>query len=207
MPTGADTRRRESQAQKNPPALNHDLAEEDRVAVAQLQQAIQEAAASENGRDRADAQPQAQARPPSAPPVTDGARRPVTAGGNYTSLRAITRREPKDADAVVAGVDTSNADLSWTAQELALDPNGRPWLYPKTRRKWEGSNLEQFKEEITERTKDGQGCKAIAEVLIAKGVDTSARAVARQRMKWGLRQRVCRVASLFLLLLALMAVR
>lgn len=185
MPTGASPRRRETQSHL---ALNGDLTEEERVAVAQLQQAIQEATASDDH------------EPPSGH-VTDGARKPVAAGADYTSLRLITRRAPKDADAVVAGLDTSNADLSWTAADPGFDPNGRPWLYPKTRGKGRGSNLEQFRDEIEERTKDGQGCQAIADILVAKGVDTSSRAVARQRMKWGLRQRVSRVAPVSLLVL------
>lgn len=127
-------------------------------------------------------------------PPTDGARNPVAPGADYSSLRLITRRAPKDPQAVLAGVDITSADLSWTGQDEdpGLDPHGRPWLYPKSKARGSGffSNLDQFKDEIEERTKGGQGCKAIAEALIEKGVDTSARAVARQRMKWGLRQRV-----------------
>lgn len=132
------------------------------------------------------------------PPLTpgqaiDGARNPIAPGAEYTSLRKITRRLPEDPENVLDGVDTTHADLSWTAREGGDDINpstGEPWLFPKKRGKKVGSNLEDFKDEIEERTKNGQGCKAIAEALVAKGVDTSSRAVARQRMKWGLRQRV-----------------
>lgn len=87
---------------------------------------------------------------------------------------------------------TRFGDLSWTAREgpVSLDPNGQPWRYPKLRGKLGGSNLFLFKDEIEERTKNGQGCKAIAELLVARGVDTTARAVAGQRAKWGFRQRV-----------------
>ncbi|KUI61471.1 hypothetical protein VP1G_08645 [Cytospora mali] len=125
----------------------------------------------------------------------DGARNPIAPGARYTSLRKITRRLPDDPEHVLDGIDTAHADLSWTAREDGDDINpttGEPWLFPKKRGRKVGSNLEDFKEEIEERTKNGQGCKAIAEALVAKGVDTSSRAVARQRMKWGLRQRAPR---------------
>lgn len=132
---------------------------------------------------------------PSSTPgqAVDGARNPIAPGGQYTSLRKITRRLPDDPEGVLDGVDTTNADLSWTAREDGDDINpstGEPWLFPKKRGRKVGSNLEDFKDEIEDRTKNGQGCKAISEALVAKGVDTSSRAVARQRMKWGLRQRV-----------------
>ncbi|KAG6355152.1 hypothetical protein INS49_004233 [Diaporthe citri] len=129
-------------------------------------------------------------------PPRDGARNPVAPDTEYTSLRRITRRLPDEPGHLLDGVDITSADLSWTAREEGDDINpktGEPWLYPKRRRgKGEGSNLEDFREDIQERTKNGQGCKAISEILIAKGVDTSVRAVARQRMKWGLRQRAPR---------------
>lgn len=136
--------------------------------------------------------------PAPAPSITDGAGNPIVAGADYSSLRLLTRRQPRDPESVLQGLDTSSMDLSWTAREspTTLDPNGQPWRYPKKRGKSEGSNLDQFKDEITERTKNGQGCKAIAEAFIAMGVDTSVRAVARQRMKWGLRQRVRRIDAL-----------
>lgn len=182
MPTGANARHR-------------DLTEEDRLA--QLQQVVQQqqsGAAANN----ADSQEAGGGGDGDGATPTDGARNPLAAGADYASLRLITRRQPQDPEAVLDGLDTTNADLSWTAQEgpVGLDPKGRPWLYPKKRGKGEGSNLDQFKDEITERTSNGQGCKAIAEALVEKGVDTSVRAVARQRMKWGLRQRVCRPPGL-----------
>ncbi|KAK2596553.1 hypothetical protein N8I77_013438 [Diaporthe amygdali] len=126
---------------------------------------------------------------------TDGARNPLTPGAEYTSLRRITRRLPDDPEHLLDGVDTTAADLSWTARDEADDINpktGQPWLFPKRRGRREGSNLEDFRQEIEERTKNGQGCKAISDALVEKGVDTSVRAVARQRMKWGLRQRAPR---------------
>ncbi|PSR81939.1 hypothetical protein BD289DRAFT_438361 [Coniella lustricola] len=90
--------------------------------------------------------------------------------------------------------ETRFRDLSWTAREggAALAPNGQPWRYPKMRGKTGGSNLLLFKDEIEQRTKSGQGCKAIADVLVARGVETTARAVAGQRIKWGFRQRARR---------------
>lgn len=126
----------------------------------------------------------------------DGARNPVAPDTEYTSLRRITRRLPDEPEHLLDGVDITAADLSWTAREQGDDINpktGEPWLYPKRKRgRGEGSNLEDFRGEIEEMTKNGQGCKAISEILIEKGVDTSVRAVARQRMKWGLRQRAPR---------------
>lgn len=179
MPVGVHPPRRENQHVPSSP--NHrDAAEEERLV--QLQQATQQ-----NDRPGDDGGGDAAAEPMA---VTDGARNPVAAGAEYTSLRAITRRAPRDPEYLVEGIDTSNVDLSWNALDSLTDPQGRPWKYPKTRTRAEGSNLEQFREEIETRTKDGQGCKAIAEILIEKGVDTSSRAVARMRMKWGLRQRV-----------------
>lgn len=195
MPTGIYSRSREDQSRT---PFNHDLAEQERLA--QLQRAVQQprqnanvhdsttaATASSSSSKERDAPRNADSTRP-----TDGARNPIGPGADYASLRLITRRQPDDPGPVLAGLDTSNADLSWTAREASsgLDPNGQPWLYPKKRGKGEGSNLDQFKDEIEQRTKNGQGCKAIAEAMIAKGVDTSSRAVARQRMKWGLRQRV-----------------
>lgn len=124
----------------------------------------------------------------------DGARNPVAPNTEYTSLRSLTRRLPDEPEHLLEGVDITAADLSWDAREQGDDINpktGQRWLYPKRKKgKGEGSNLEDFREEIEERTRNGQGCKAIAEILIEKGVDTSVRAVAGQRMKWGLRQRV-----------------
>lgn len=181
MPVGVHPRRQENQHVASP-STSRDATEEERLA--QLQQATQhdDDRPGDGGGDDA---------PAAAPaPVTDGARNPVAAGAKYTSLRAITRRAPRNPDYLVDGVDTSSADLSWNALDSLTDPQGRPWKYPKRRSKAEGSNLEQFREEIEQRTKDGQGCKAIAEVLVEKGVDTSSRAVARMRLKWGLRQRV-----------------
>lgn len=124
----------------------------------------------------------------------DGTQNPVAPGAEYTSRRRITQRLPDDPEHLLDDRDISAANLSWTAREEGEDINprtGERWLYPKRKRaKGEGSNLEDFREEIEERTRNGQGCKAIAEILIEKGVDTSARAVSGQRTKWGLRQRV-----------------
>lgn len=123
-----------------------------------------------------------------------GVRNPVALDAEYTSQRRITRRLPNEPEQLLDCRDISAADLSWTAREDGEDINprtGERWLYPKRRKaKGEGSNLDDFREEIEERTRNGQGCKAIAEILIEKGVDTSARAVSGQRTKWGFRQRV-----------------
>lgn len=191
MPTAASSRRRE-----NLNANNTVLSDEE--SLAQLQQAVQHndhqqrADASQiNTSDGSNTNNAARGGGTASAAYTDGARKPIIAGADYSSLRLLTRRQPKDPEHVLEGLDTSNMDLSWTAREESsnLDPNGQPWRYPKRRGKGEGSNLDQFKDEITERTKNGEGCKAIAEAFIAMGVDTSVRAVARQRMKWGLRQR------------------
>lgn len=157
--------------------------------LAQLQQATQESSAPNSPIANPN---NAIAAATSATPPTDGARRPIAPGVDYASLRLLTRRQPIDPYAVINGQDISNADLSWNSryESQSLDPNGNPWKYPKKRGKGEGSNLEQFKDEIEEMTKNGQGCKAISDILIERGVDTSSRAVSRARMKWGLRQRV-----------------
>ncbi|KAK7736184.1 hypothetical protein SLS53_007212 [Cytospora paraplurivora] len=202
MPTGVYQRKRPASPNRSKADSNHNsysntsnknnhngLNPDD--PLCQLQQAVlQDASASAS----------TVSRPSSLPPGTpgqaiDGARKPIAPGAEYTSLRKITRRLPEDPEHVLDGVDTTHADLSWTAREDGGDINpatGEPWLFPKKRGKKVGSNLEDFKDEIEERTKNGQGCKAISEALVAKGVDTSSRAVARQRMKWGLRQRAPR---------------
>lgn len=188
------SRRRENENQ------NANLRPPEEESLAQLQQAVRQ---HERDHDHASNPHHAStgsdngAIPPATATYTDGARNPIVAGADYSSLRLLTRRQPKDPQSVLQGMDTSTMDLSWTGREAAtnLDPNGQPWRYPKTRGKKEGSNLDQFKDDITERTKKGEGCKAIAEAFIAMGVDTSVRAVARQRMKWGLRQRVSQPAS------------
>lgn len=171
-----------------PPLFNADPT--DLENLAQLQRAVQQNDDASTSNNISNSSNATRAAP--STPATDGARNPAAAGANYSSLRLLTRRQPEDPEAVLQGMDTSKLDLSWTAKEgpEGLDPNGQPWRYPKKRGKGEGSNLDQFKDDITERTKNGQGCKAIAEAFIAMGVDTSVRAVARQRMKWGLRQRV-----------------
>lgn len=188
MPTGVSQQRNKRAGTTNGPdknGINNDLTPEHH-SLSQLQQAIEQEAGSSTG------------NPLQNPRFTpgqaiDGARNPIAPGAEYTSLRRITRRLPDDPEHVLDGVDTTHADLSWTAREDGDDINpstGEPWLFPKKRGRKVGSNLVDFKDEIEERTKNGQGCKAISEALVAKGVDTSSRAVARQRMKWGLRQRV-----------------
>lgn len=118
-------------------------------------------------------------------------------GGSSGINHQLPQQAARDASNNVSNTlrtDITAADLSWTAREEGEDINprtGERWLYPKKRGFGKGSNLEDFREEIEERTRNGQGCKAIAEILIEKGVDTSARAVSGQRMKWGVRQRVC----------------
>ena len=161
--------------------------------LSQLQQAAHQSATNASNAS------QNPSTAPSQGHAIDGARNPIAPGTQYTSLRRIIRRQPEDPEHTLDGIDTTHADLSLTAREDGDHVNpatGEPWLYPK-KKNHEGSNLVDFKDEIEERTKNGQGYKAIAEALIAKGVDTSSRAVARQRMKWGLRQRVCRPGRLY----------
>lgn len=196
MPTGVVSQQRKraaAKANRTADDNNNDVITDN--PLSQLQQAVELSAGPSTG------------DPLHNPGLTpgqaiDGARNPIAPGAEYTSLRRITRRLPDDPEGVLDGVDTTHADLSWTAREDGDDINpstGEPWLFPKKRGRKVGSNLEDFKEEIEERTKNGQGCKAISEALVAKGVDTSSRAVARQRMKWGLRQRVsCLVPDVLL---------
>ena len=90
------------------------------------------------------------------------------------------------------GVDRTEADLGWDAPGPDdINPRtGERWLYPKKIGRHGPSNLEAFKEEIIERTRNGQGCKAIAEALIEKGVDTNSKSVSAQRLRWGVREKV-----------------
>lgn len=201
MPTGVSSRNRA--AGPDQPGNNNNshnsIALSPGNPLSQLQQAAHQGATNNtNNTNTTNNASQPPGSTPGQAIAIDGARNPVAPGVQYTSLRKITRRLPEDEEAVLDGLDTTNVDLSWTAREDGADINpatGEPWLFPK-RSKTEGSNLADFKDEIEERTKNGQGCKAIAEILVAKGVDTSSRAVSRQRMKWGLRQRVsCHVPT------------
>ncbi|KAG8162301.1 hypothetical protein KVR01_008066 [Diaporthe batatas] len=64
-------------------------------------------------------------------------------------------------------------------------------MYPKKRGN-RPTNLEDFRDEIEERTRNGQGSKAIADALIEKGVDTNGKAVSAQRLRWGIRTKARR---------------
>lgn len=70
------------------------------------------------------------------------------------------------------------------------NPSREGWLYPHKKGLTHGSNLNAFKDEILERTARGENCKMIADALVAKGVQTSDRAVSRRRIAWGARKRV-----------------
>lgn len=116
---------------------------------------------------------------------------PLVPRSDNNSQRRASRQPPEDLDHLFDGFDRAEADLSWTAP-LPEDINprtGELWLYPKKRGNGP-SNLEDFREEIEERTRNGQGGKAIAEALIEKGVDTSGKAVSAQRLRWGIRTKV-----------------
>lgn len=187
MPTAARKRKRTRAADRpNNESSSEHIQTVNSSASQQHQQPAHQVSKSNNSNDLQDPS-QGSGSP------TDGARNPIAPGAEYTSLRKITRRLPDDPEHFLDGLDTTAADLSWTARDEGdgINPKtGQPWLYPKKRGRREGSNLEEFREEIEEMTKNGQGCKTISEVLVERGVDTSVRAVARQRMKWGLRQRV-----------------
>lgn len=64
------------------------------------------------------------------------------------------------------------------------------WLFPRQYGPKYGSNTEAFRDEIEQRTRDGESCEQIAAALMEKGVQTSAKTIARQRIKWGFRKRV-----------------
>lgn len=100
------------------------------------------------------------------------------------------------------GIDPASADISGTyppsgaplhRSHSANNPPPGGWRHPH---KHEGgrrkSNLEDFKDQIIERTKHGETCEEIAAALKAQGVQTSDRAVNRRRLIWGLRQRAVR---------------
>lgn len=112
------------------------------------------------------------------PPETDENGDPVIPGHEYAALSLITpRRKPTNPP---------------PAPPPSLDPNGRPWLYPKKLRQGQGSNLVPFADEIKQWVEEGQSSRVIAEKLIARGVETSDRHIAKQRLKLGCRQRAPR---------------
>lgn len=93
------------------------------------------------------------------------------------------------------GLDSTTADLTGTKPlkrgNYQLAPPGG-WKYPHRGIPGSASNLDQFKDEIIERTRGGESLAEIADALMAKGVQTSDRAVGRKRLMWGLRQRKSR---------------
>ena len=54
-------------------------------------------------------------------------------------------------------------------------------------------DTEDLREEIEERTRNGETCKQIAAALAAKGVNVSEKTISRRRVEWGLRKRVYKV--------------
>lgn len=103
---------------------------------------------------------------------------PILPGFEYASLSLVgPRRPPVEKE---------------PTPPPSLDPNGRPWLYPKKTRQGEGSNLAPFYDEIKRWIQQGQSSRIIAENLIARGVETTDRHVAKQRLKMGFRQRARR---------------
>lgn len=90
------------------------------------------------------------------------------------------------------GVDPATADLTGTIELRRGNYRQKPptgWLYPHNRGAGTVSNLDAFKDEIIERTRKGESLCEIADALMAKGVQTSDRAVGRRRLLWGFRQR------------------
>lgn len=50
-------------------------------------------------------------------------------------------------------------------------------------------DIEPWREEIEQRTRDGESLEQIAAGLSAKGFETSSKTIGRYRIQWGLRQR------------------
>lgn len=50
-------------------------------------------------------------------------------------------------------------------------------------------DIEPWREEIEQRTRDGESLEQIAAGLSAKGFQTSSKTIGRYRIQWGLRQR------------------
>ncbi|KAK5133814.1 hypothetical protein LTR08_007244 [Meristemomyces frigidus] len=63
---------------------------------------------------------------------------------------------------------------------------------PDRRRASRFDNTENLREEIEERTRNGETCKQIADALAAKGVNVSDKTISRRRVEWGLRKRAFR---------------
>ncbi|KAK5117927.1 hypothetical protein LTR85_008701 [Meristemomyces frigidus] len=51
-------------------------------------------------------------------------------------------------------------------------------------------DTEGLREEIEERTRNGETCKQIADALQVKGINVSSKTISRRRVEWGLRKRV-----------------
>lgn len=49
---------------------------------------------------------------------------------------------------------------------------------------------EDFRAEVEERTRSGESCEAIADALIAQGVQVTSKSISRWRILWGFRKRV-----------------
>jgi hypothetical protein len=50
---------------------------------------------------------------------------------------------------------------------------------------------EDFRAEVEERTRTGESCEQIADALVAKGAQVTAKSISRWRILWGFRKRVC----------------
>ncbi|KAI0133708.1 hypothetical protein BJ170DRAFT_607260 [Xylariales sp. AK1849] len=57
------------------------------------------------------------------------------------------------------------------------------------------ANAENFRDEVEERTRNGESCDQIADALIAKGAQVTAKSISRWRIQWGFRKRAVRKQS------------
>lgn len=141
--------------------------------------------------------------PPPATATSSEQTTPARTKRKYTKNSGVYARPQEfdeNGDPIIPGYEYAALSLTGPRRKPpkqptpppSLDPNGRPWLYPKKTRQGEGSNLAPFADDIKQWIEEGQSSKAIAEVLIARGVETSDRHVAKQRLKMGFRQRARR---------------
>lgn len=187
-------RRRPAAAQ--PPSVELTEPTEEEL-LAQLDQATAE---DLDGSRRTSSQPSAplddDEPPPPPPPLPRAKRKYVKNSGVYARPQDFdehgNRIVPGHEYAALSVTGPRHLPAKQPTPPPSLDPNGNPWLYPKKTRQGEGSNLAPFYDDIKQWTEAGKSSKYIAERLIARGVETNDRHVAKQRLKMGFRQRAPR---------------
>lgn len=94
-------------------------------------------------------------------------------------------REPGIGNGNLAAASQSNGGTKSkgpgrTSVIYVVDENG-----VKQKRK-----SDDFRAEVEERTRNGESCEQIADALVAKGANVTAKSIGRWRILWGFRKRV-----------------